>query len=163
MKKILSALLVIICLCSCSSGETKPKLTNLSFSAELTYYNETYLFDGRLLDDATLKATIKQPEELKDLNLTVTPEGITAEYLGLTYTANEATMPFSKTIWDFYLPINNIINNTEAVADKNGALNGEANGNKYILTVSPTGLPQKLEIANGRILVKFYNVEIKEE
>lgn len=163
MKKIFSVFLVLICLCSCSGKQIKPTLTELSFTAELTYYNEIYLFDAEISKDATLAIKMKEPEELEGLTLTVNKEQITAEYLGLTYTANEATLPFSSTVFAFYLPLLNVINTPEAAADKDGTLTGEVEGLKYSLTFSPTGLPQMLELKEKRLSVRFYNTEIIKE
>ena len=163
MKKIISILLGLVCLCGCSSGQTKPVLTEISFTAEITYYNEVYTLEAQMLKDATLVATIIEPEELKGLTLTVTKDGISAEYLGLTYKANEATLPFSKTVWDVYLPLLNIINTPDLVANGDGILTGEAENQKYTLTISPTGLPQTLELKDKRLLVRFYNTKINKE
>ena len=163
MKKIISVLLAIFCLCSCSGGQITPKLTELSFTAELSYYNELYVMDAKILKDATLVAEMKEPEALEGLTLTVTSKGITAEYLGLTYTANEATLPFSSTVFAFYLPLLNVINTPEAAVDKDGTLTGEVEGLKYSLTFSPTGLPQMLELKEKRLSVRFYNTEIIKE
>ena len=162
MKRLILVFLVMACLCSCKGSEIKPQLTGISFTAELTYFNETYVLEAQIDKDATLTANIKEPEAIKDLNLTVNDKGITAEYLGLKYEANEATLPFSKTVWDVYLPLRHIITGG-AAADKNGILEGQTEELKYRLTVSPTGLPQSLEITNKKLEIRFYNIEIKEE
>ena len=163
MKKIISVLICLICLCACSSLQTKPILTEISFTAEITYYNEVYTLEAQMLKDATLVATIIEPEELKGLTLTVTKETITAEYLGLTYKANEATLPFSKTVLDTYLPLLNIINTPNIVANSEGVITGETENQKYSLTISPTGLPQTLELKDKRFTVRFYNTKINKE
>ncbi len=162
MKRFLIAIMALFCLCSCNSGDIHPKLTEISFTAELTYYNETYVLEAQMDKDATLLATIKEPEALKGLNLTVNSKGITAEYLGLKYNANEATLPFSKTVWDAYLPLYQIIT-SDAVADKNGVIEGQTENLKYRLAVSPTGLPLELELTNKQLTVRFYNTEIKKD
>lgn len=162
MKRLFIIVPILLCLCSCKGGDIHPKLTEISFTAELTYYNETYVLEADMDKNATLSATIKEPETLKDLNLTVNSKGITAEYLGLKYNANEATLPFSKTVWDAYLPLCHIIT-SGAVADKSGVIEGQTENLKYSLTVSPTGLPQELNLKNKRLSVRFYNTEIKEE
>ena len=94
MKKLFALLLILLCLCSCKGNEIKPKLSEISFTAQLSYFNELYVFEGEIKKDGTLIANMKEPSELSDLKLTVTPKGITADYKGLVYEANEATMPF---------------------------------------------------------------------
>lgn len=163
MKKLLLVIMAIICLCSCSKKEVKPHLTQIAFTAELTYFNEVYTFDGEIKKDGTLLAYMKQPEELSELKLTVKPDGISADYKGLVYSANEATMPFSRIMADFYAPLNMLMGEQTLSADKNGEISGKAGDGEYILTVSPTGLPQKLELETKHITVKFYNISVKEE
>ena len=163
MKRLLLALMVLLCLCSCTKKEIKPILTEISFTGELTYFNEIYVFDGEILKDGTLKATIKEPEELEELKLTVTEKGMRADYKGLTYEANEATMPFSRIVQEFYTPLNMLIGQESLTANKNGEISGKAGETDYLLTLSPTGLPQKLELETRHITVRFYNISIKEE
>ncbi len=163
MKKIICIFMVLFCLCSCSKSEVSPQLLGISFTGELTYYNEEYVFEGEILKDCTMKISVKEPEELKDLNITVTDKVMKAEYKGLTYEANEATMPFSRVIQNFYTPLSIITNDNTLKADKNGEVNGEFGGEKCSLIVSPTGLPQRFELRNKQLILNFYNVSIKEE
>lgn len=163
MKKIVFALLLILCLCSCTKNQIELKLTEITFTAELSYFNEVYVFDGHIDKEGTLIAKIKEPEGLQDLKLTVNADGITADYKGLTYTANEATMPFSKIVSDFYGPIGFLCKNQSALEERDGEISGKFGNAEYVLTVSPTGLPQKLDISSQHIAVKFYNVSIKED
>ena len=166
MRKIFSVLLVLLALllCSCSSAkEIRPYLAGISFTADMTYYNESYGFDGEIFSDGTLKISMTEPEQLKDLNITVSGEGMTVEYKGLTYSPVEGSMPFSAVLEEFYNPLREIVLSDTAVADSNGVLTGSAGTLGYTLTVSPTGLPQKLEIPDERFTVKFYNVSVKED
>lgn len=163
MKKLILVLLILLSLCSCTKNEVSPRLKGISFTAELTYFNEEYVFDTTVQKDGTLTAYMKEPKELEELKLTVNTDGITADYKGLIYSANEATMPFSRIMEDFYLPLRRLMDEGSMSADKDGKISGKVGESKYILTVSPTGLPQKLELPDEHITVKFYNVTIKEE
>ncbi len=163
MKKIVSVLLVLFLLCSCSGGkEIEPQLRGITFTAEMNYYNEAYGFVGEILSDGTLKASITAPEELKDLNFTISGEGIMVEYKGLTYSPVEGNMPFAGVMEEVYAPIREVIL-SDAAADSDGVLTGGAGVRAYTLTLSPTGLPQKLQIPDESFEIKFYNVSIKEE
>ena len=163
MKKLICIILTLLCLCSCSKGEVSPKLLSISFTAELNYYNEEYVFQGEILEDCTMKISIKEPEELKDLNITVTDKAMTADYKGITYEANEATMPFSRVIQTFYFPLSAIAKDSSLKADKNGEISGEFGGDKCSLTVSPTGLPQTFSIKSKQLNLRFYNISIIKE
>lgn len=163
MKKILSILLICLALCSCSSAKSiVPRLSGISFTADMTYYNEVYAFDGEILSDGTMKATVTSPEELSELEFTLTGEGTTVNYKGLTYSPVEGSMPFSKIMEDIYLPIREVALG-DATADGNGILTGGEGSGEYSFTLSPTGLPQKLEMPDERFFVKFYNVSVKED
>ena len=162
MKKILSVLLVIMLLCSCSGGEITPHLCGIGFKAEMTYYNESYAFLGELSENGTLKAEITAPEELSELVITISHDSTTVNYKGLTYTPVEGTMPFSAMLEDFYNPIKAVID-SGLTADKNGKLTVGSGTDKAEFTLSPTGLPQKLELPDERFSVTFYNVSVKED
>lgn len=163
MKKIFFILLSFLVLCSCSAEKNiQPRLGGIAFNAEMTYYNEVYRFEGEILSDGTLKATVTAPEELKELNFTINSEQTTVEYKGLTYSPVEGNMPFSGVMTDFYAPIREVML-SEKIADKNGSLIGGQGVRAYRFTFSPTGLPQKLEIPDESFVIRFYNVSIKED
>lgn len=163
MKKAICVFMIVLCLCSCSKGETEPELLGITFTAQLQFYNEAYVFEGKLLEDATLEMLLKEPEELKDLKLTVNDNGIKAEYKGLIYEANEATMPFSRVVQNFYSPLIAIANDKTLKADQNGEINGEFGGEKCSLLVSPTGLPQKFKLKSKQLELNFYSISVKED
>ncbi|MEE0928999.1 MAG: hypothetical protein UIG59_07380 [Acutalibacteraceae bacterium] len=164
MKKYFFPLLLVICLMltACSSSAVKPQLCGISFRAEMTYYNENYSLEGELGRDKTLKATITSPEELKDLNFTITPSGTTVEYKGISYTPVEGSMPFSALMDKFYRAMLDA-SQEGLTANSDGILTLDAEGKKTEFTLSPTGLPLEAQIENGNFLIKFYNVTIKED
>ena len=162
MKKILFLLLIFLTLCACSGGKSiEPKLSGVTFTAEMTHYNEVYSFSGEILSDGTLKAAVTAPEELKDINFTINDEGTTVEYKGLTYSPVEGSMPFSGIMEELYAPIREIIS-SGATANSEGLLTGGEGVRAYALTVSPTGLPQKLEIPDESFNIRFYNVSVED-
>ena len=165
MKKIILAVLSLVLLCSCSIDKAVvPKITSTSFSAKMTYYNESYSFDGRFSEDGVLYAELTSPEELEDLKMTISREGTTVEYKGIVYTPIESTMPFSSIIEDFFLAVSSVIDlKEEAKADSNGQLKLGSGAEQVVLTMSPTGLIQKIEMPDERFSVTFYNVKIEQE
>ena len=165
MKKIILAVLSLILLCSCSGTKAVvPKITSTSFSAEMVYYNEKYSFDGSFSEDGVLCAELTAPEELADLKMTISREGTTVEYKGIVYTPIESTMPFSSVIEDFFLAVSRVIDlKEEAKADSSGQLRLGSGAQQIVLTVSPTGLVQKIEMPDERFSVTFYNVKIEQE
>ena len=163
MKKIIGILLVILTLCSCGGKqEIKPRLQGISFTAEVTYYNEAYSLEGEILSDGTLQVAVTAPEELKGFNIHMINEDITVEYKGLTYSPIEGTMPFSGVMAELYAPIRQIVG-SDIMADTEGKIKGGEGVRAYCFTFSPTGLPQKLEIPDESFEIRFYNVTIKED
>ena len=102
------------------------------------------------------------PEELKDLNFTITPSGTTVEYKGISYTPVEGSMPFSALMDKFYRAMLEA-SQEGLTANSDGILTLDAEGKKTEFTLSPTGLPLEAQIENGNFLIKFYNVTIKED
>lgn len=159
MRKAVLSLLLCFTLCACSSGEIKPCLKGISFTAEMTYYNESYCFDGSISGEGELTALIISPEELKDLKLTIGEKGTTVEYKGITYTPVEGTMPFSAVLQSFYNPIREVMTK-KPFADGGGKLKIGEGAEAAVFVFSPTGLPQTLELPDKRFSVNFYNVSI---
>lgn len=157
MKKIICLVLLLTTLCSCGGGrEIKPQLTGISFTAEISYYNENYSLDGVISKNGEFVFEIKEPEELCDLRISLIDGQTRVDYKGLTYTPLEGTMPFAKVLSEFYSPMEEIIRDDSLLAKSDGIIKGEG----FTLTVSPTGLPLKLEIPDERFEVKFLNVSI---
>ena len=163
LKKLICVFMVLVCLCSCNKNEIRPHLLGISFAAELMYFNEVYSFDGEILNDGTLIAVMKEPKELEELKLTVKPDGIEADYKGLKYTANEATMPFSGIVKEVYASLNSLMGKESLIADDNGEISAKVGQTDYLLTLSPTGLPQRIELPGKHISLNFYNVSITKE
>ena len=159
MKKAVLSLLLCFTLCACSSGEITPCLKGISFTAEMTYYNESYCFDGSISTQGELTAVITSPEELKDLKLILGEKGTTVEYKGITYTPVEGTMPFSAVLKNFYNPIREVMAE-ELLADGDGKLKTGEGTEAAVFVFSPTGLPQTMEHRGKGFSVNFYNVSI---
>ncbi len=162
MKKLVLVFFSFLVLCGCSASAVTPVLKGITFTAEMTYYNESYTFSGHILKDGSLEVIIEKPDELKDLKLSIKNDQITAEYKGLTYTPVEGTMPFSAVIKEFYDPLKEVIEKG-LTADKNGILEVKSENLGYTLTLSPSGLPQRLELPDKRFSVTFYNISVKED
>ncbi len=161
MKKVIALVLFFVTLCGCAGGETTPYLNGISFRGEMTYYNESYSFLGKILKNGNLILEMTAPESLAEMVFTVTDEGTVAEYKGITYQPVPGSTPFAPVIDSFYACINEIIDGDE-VADKDGILKSKGE-NPCTLKVSPTGLPQRLEVDGDGFFIDFYNIKIIEE
>ncbi len=164
MKKIICLLIPIVLLCSCGKkSEVKPQLTGISFDAEIVYYNENYACRCEISKEGNLTAKITEPELLKDFTLRVSRDGITADYLGITYTPTKGNMPFSGVVDSCYKALLECMeeNITANFSNNQYTVKGDCEDLGYTLHLSPTGLPQKLLLPDERFSVNFYNVTIK--
>ena len=162
MKKVLSLLLVLLTLTACSSkAAVKPKIYGIEFTADITYYNENYKGECKISEDGVLYLKISEPELLSGYTVTVGKDDIKAEYLGIEFKPNLANMPFSSVIQDLYKVIGEIAKCESA--EKKGdtyIIKGGKDADSYTLYISPTGLPQSLEMPDERFRVYFYNTKV---
>lgn len=164
MKKILSLVLVLLTLTACQSKTAQPRLYGVSFTADVTYFNENYRGECHFSKDKVLTFKITEPEIISGYTVTVSESGITAEYLGLTFTPTEGNMPFSSAVALFYEKICAAAD-TEAVKEEGGEfkISGGKDADAYTLYISETGLPQKILIPDERFTVYFYNATAQQK
>ncbi len=161
MKKIISLVLVLLMLTACSKKTAEPQLCGISFTADVTYYNENYKGECYFSEDKVLTFKINEPEIIAGYTVTVSAEGITAEYLGLTFTPNDGNMPFSSAVAQFYEKLCAAASAEEA-KERGGEfkISGGKDADSYTLYISETGLPQKILIPDERFVVYFYNATL---
>ncbi len=163
MKKIISLVLVLVTLSACSGKtEVAPRLVDISFTADMTYFNENYKGDCVISADGTLICKMTEPESLSGYTVTLSKEGMTAEYLGITYTPTESNMPFSGVIGEFYQKFSAIIASGASARKNDDAyvIKGGKDADAYTLYISSTGLPQSLQLPDERFTVYFYNATV---
>lgn len=162
MKKILSIVLVLLTLAACSSkAAVKPKIYGIEFTADITYYNENYKGECKISEDGVLTLKITEPEILSGYTVTVGKDLIKAEYLGIEFVPNLANMPFSSVMQDLHKTITDLA--VSEAAEKKGdtyIIKGGKDADSYTLYISPTGLPQSLEMPDERFRVYFYNATV---
>lgn len=161
MKKILSLVLVLLTLAACSSkSAVKPKIYGIEFTADITYYNENYKGECKISEDGTLTLKLSEPEILSGYTVTVGKDSIKAEYLGIEFIPNLANMPFSSVAQDIHKRIAEIAEAESA--EKKGdtyIIKGGKDADSYTLYISPTGLPQSLDMPDERFRVYFYSAK----
>ena len=161
MKKILPLLLIPFILCSCGGKKVAVQLSSIAFTAEISYYNESYKGECKTDADGGLTVTVCEPESLSGYTVTLKGEQMTAEYLGLTFTPTENNMPFSGVLVKFYKTLRDISDSSAEAVKKGDSyiFEGGEGAESYTLYISPSGLPQKMELGGG-FTVYFYNVSI---
>ena len=162
MKRVVCLILLVLTLTSCSGQEkVESKLTDISFTAEISYYNEKYSADCTIDKENVLRAVIKIPETLEGFALTVSEKGITAEYLGIKYNPTDSNMPFAGVLEQTYDRLLEVTKSgTVKREDNTYKITVGEGADKAVLSITEGGLPILLEIPDERFFVEFYNVTI---
>lgn len=115
-------MLLMVFLAGCSGGRIEPRLSGISFRADMVYYDESYGFDGSVSESGVLTAVMTQPQELEGLEFTLDGDSSVVNYKGLTFTPTEGSIPFCRMLEDFYSKISSLINQPDLTADKEGII-----------------------------------------
>ena len=164
MKKIISVLsLVILFLCAC--GEKKiavtPVTSGISFTAELTYYNECFEADVTVAKNGETDMEITSPDTIKGLVLHFNGEEITAKYAGLEYKADFKSLPEGACCARLYEILKDTFNEDVTVNSEENSyyIMRDSKDISYKLYLGATGLPISAEDNSG-FTVNFKNVTI---
>lgn len=162
MVKRILPFIFIFALCSCTQSKSVDLvLDNISFTAEIEYFNEKYQCDACLSADST-KITVLQPEEIAGLTFNLKNGEITAEYLGITYSpdTNKTLSGNVAVIIDGIFRLVRSDNETAISNNNNCIIKGEYNKKDFTFEFSPQGLPLKLSIED-EMKIYFKKVSIK--
>lgn len=164
MKKIISVLsLVILFLCAC--GEKKiavtPVTSGISFTAELTYYNECFEADVTVAKNGETDMEITSPDTIKGLVLHFNGEEITAKYAGLEYKADFKSLPEGACCARLYEILKDTFNEDVTVNSEENSyyIMRDSKDISYKLYLGATGLPISAEDNSG-FTAYFKNVTI---
>ena len=164
MKKIISVLsLAILFLCAC--GEKKiavtPVTSGISFTAELTYYNECFEADVTVAKNGETDMEITSPDTIKGLVLHFNGEEITAKYAGLEYKADFKSLPEGACCAILYEILKDTFNEDVTVNSEENSyyIMRDSKDISYKLYLGATGLPISAEDNSG-FTVNFKNVTI---
>ena len=161
MKRVVCLILLVLTLSACSGQENiEPRLSGISFVAEISYYNEVYSAECTIDNEDTLRAVIKIPQTLEGFTLTVNKEGITAEYLGIKYRPTDGNMPFASVLEQAYKGLSLAKTGSAQKKDKTYMLTAGEGAEKVNLSLTEGGLPILLELPDERFFVEFYNVTV---
>ncbi len=161
MKKFIVLPLVILLLCGCTSQkQTTVVVKNISFTADITYGEQNYIADVTTVDDA-LNLIVIAPEEIKGFTLNFNKNSVTAQFNGISYTPDINSLPQGAVIQILFQILNDTVGKTIDVRNENCQIKGELDGNEYVFTFSPSGLPISLKINDINFSIEFNNVSLK--
>lgn len=167
MKKIITVsffILLALALCGCTGRKTdiSPVTRGISFTAELTYYNECYLAEVKIAESGAANFQITSPDTIKGLTFRFEGDSVTAEYLGLEYKTDFQSLPEGNACIRLYEILTDASSEEISVtADGNNYYISRDGENRYRLYVGATGLPIKAEDTSKGFTALFKNVTIQ--
>ncbi len=160
MKKIL-LLIFVLTLCGCSStAKVKPVTRGLTFTAEITYYNEYYECDVEINQTDQMKISLTYPEDLNGLVFTQKNNKIITEFKGIKC---ETVDSYSQTAINY---IFKAFENETQKAYKNGEklyTKGSLGDGEYTMYITEAGLPLKICDSLQRFEITIKNLTLHKE
>lgn len=159
MKRIFSVILVFLLLCGCKS-QTKitPLKTGITFSANATYYNETYECDCDIQKNGDMTVEFTYPAEIEGLKFVFTKNGISVNFKDIEYVSDNIV--FENSVASL---LHEVISkdNTE-IYEHNDVFyfDGVNNDFEYRMEFGATGLPIKITTKPDVAKIEFRNVKI---
>lgn len=150
----------MLLLSGCSGNtDVKPVLQNLTFTAEMSYYNEFYEMEANISKTGNAVIEVIYPEELKGLKFVIKNGEFISEYNGIAFECNNYNAMAAEIL---YLPFSK---KEQSVYEKDGAfyIRGECNGGEYTMQVTEAGLPLKINDSADRFEIVIKNLTIKKE
>ena len=164
MKKItILVFLALLMFAGCKNSNTDDiqlNLKSISFNADITYYNENYAAECVINKYGGFTAKLTEPENLSGFTISYFDESCKIIYNDIVISNATNLLPQSCSVEI----INEIFKDCQSgdIATEKGnyKVNGNLNGNRYILTSAPTGLPLSLEVPDFGMKVSFSNVTV---
>lgn len=168
MKKIISVLsFLVLAVSLCACGEKKPSVTpvtrGISFTAEVTYYNESCEAEVTVAKDGRTDMELISPDTIKGLTFHFEEGEVTAEYLGLEYKTDFKALPEGACCIRLYEILKDTFDEEISVAaeGENYCILRNIGDGGYKLYLGGSGLPISAEEPQGRFSASFKNVKIE--
>ncbi len=161
MKRIFSVILVLLLLSGCGIVSTKvePVTKGLTFSCDITYYNETYSCNGDIHKNGDMEIEFISPADLEGLKYTFTDKGVAVNFNEIEYISQKIVFESSAASF-----INEVLQNCDTTVMKHDDIfytEGTTTDFEYKLELGATGLPIKITTRPDAVLVVFKNVKIQ--
>ena len=165
MKKALAVvLLIILVMCGCGKkNDIELKTKNISFVAEVSYYNESYSFKTKIDAKGNMSATVIKPDSFKDLTFDFSKGKTTAEFMGISYVPQNGKLPANNAAKVIYEAMIDVSSNKD-VDEKDGknfVAEGKIDNRKYVFVFSPAGFPLSLELTDEGYKAVFNNLTVE--
>lgn len=167
MKKIISfALIIVLSLtlggCFSKTADIRPITKGISFTAELTYYNECCEANVKVSENGKAEAEITSPDTIKGLVFYFDGDAVTARYAGLEYKTDYAALPEGNACIRLYEILKYASGDGISVtADGDDYYISREGDSRCKLFLGATGLPIKAEDTLNGFTAVFKNVTIQ--
>ena len=158
MKKLLCIFSLLLLVGCTKSAEIKPITRNISFTGEMTYYNEYYELSCEIDQSGNMEIGFTQPEELNALNFKIENGEIKSEFKGISYDFSD---PHKTAFIDFIYTVFKADSPTVYEKDDEFFIKGSYDGGEYKMFLGASGLPIKITDSSGRFQIIIKNTTIK--
>lgn len=160
MKKILCVVFMLLLVGCVDTVDVKPVTQNISFTAEMTYYNEYYEMTVDISDSGNADITVTHPKELDGLRFVIEDGTLHCEFEGLRLDVNDNHKTAAVNF--LYAPF---FDSNQRVYKKDSEffVKGGCDGGEYIMYITESGLPLKLCDSADRFEVIIKNLKVKKE
>jgi hypothetical protein len=149
-------------LVGCGSAKTKvtPQTKGITFSCDVTYYNETYECKGETNDKGEMSIEFLSPEDINGLKFEFTQSGVTSSFKETEYKSQRIV--FENSVATFIYEV--LSSENTDVFKENDRLftEGVTDTFEYKLHLGGTGLPLKITTRPDAVEVVFREVKIIE-
>ena len=153
---------MFLCACGGEKINITPVTRCISFTAELTYYNECYEANVTVANNGETDMEIISPDTIKGLAFHFSGDEVTAKYAGLEYKADFKSLPEGVCCARLYEILEDTFNEDTTVTlegDSNYIMR-DSEDISYKLCLGATGLPISAEEKSTGFTVNFKNVTI---
>ena len=160
MKKLLCLLLFIPLIGCAQKTNIKPVTRNISFSAEMSYYNEYYEMAVDINNSGDMSVSILQPKELEGLIFNIKDGKTTAEFSGIRINTDNN---YKTAAVNFIYSVFKAEEQTVFENDNRFFTKGICDGGEYKMYISEAGLPLQILDSTNRFEVIVKNLKINKE
>lgn len=158
MKKLLSIFSLLLLVGCTTASEVKPVNRNVSFTCEMTYYNEYYELSCEIDENGNMEIGFIQPKELSDLTFKIENGEIKSEFKGISFDFSD---PHKTAFIDFIYTVFKADNPAVYEKDDEFFIKGNYDGGEFKMFLGASGLPIKIIDSSGRFQILIKNPTIK--
>lgn len=166
MKKIVSFFLCLIIIYTFSgckkNSEILPITSDFSFTADVTYNNETFCYKAEIIPKTDNKIMLKSTDTATNITYTFFGQQITEELFGIKNTRDISSLPESSVLDLLYFVFSDIRENSKTVTNTDNEYFIESKIMKYDykITFGASGIPIDIHEKNFNIDVNIKDAKL---